>query len=459
MTERARALAPLLLLAAIVACRERGGPPLPLPDLDGLEPQVAARISEYAARVRADPDSAGPWGDLGMVLDGHRFLSEAAKCYRRALQLEPDSFAWNYHLAVVSDALDAPFDEVAASFDYAAKLRPDYAPLHCRYGEALSRRGRNDDARRQFERAIAIDPDFAAGHRGLGQVLLALDDAPGALGQLETAARLDAHDPTTFAALAQARMRTGDTQGARAAAERARARLAQSVIPDPVRGEVYALNTSSTAAAARARTAMAAGRYDEAIELLLQADAWNPDSATTQYALGVCYLRTGRRDLAEPRFRAAIRLADDPEARWRLALLLLERGEVDAARDELRRAASGAHESDATLLIQIATGLARAGVPAESLELFERASALGEESAGLHNNWGAALLELDRAEQALEHFRRAMQLDPASANAPLNAGRALERLGRSAEAAALYREALERDPDGPARQRLEQLGR
>jgi len=74
-----------LALALLSGCNGTGGAALPLPAPEGLEPQVAARIEELAQRVRAAPEAAGAWGELGMLLDAHRFYAEAAECYRRAL--------------------------------------------------------------------------------------------------------------------------------------------------------------------------------------------------------------------------------------------------------------------------------------------------------------------------------------------------------------------------------------
>ena len=455
MKRSAAALAGLLLL---LACGCSGGPSLPpLPDLSQLEAPVAASIEARSERVREEADSPVAWGELGMVLDAHRFHAEAAECYRRALELDPDSFEWSYHLAVVLDALDGEIEEVTALLDSAAGRRPGYAPLHCRHGEALARRGLVDEARREFERALAIDDRFAAAHRGLGQILLQGGEAEAAVRHLEAAARLAPRDRTTYAALAQARQLSGDTEGARAAASMARARMRKSMIPDPVRAEVHALNLSSANIASHARAAMAQGRHDEAIELFLRADAISPGSAGTQYSLGVCYLKTGRLDLAEHHLRRAIEISNDAEARWRLGLLLLDRGDAPGAREQLRGAAEQVHEGDPRLLVQIATGLARVGLPGDSLALFERAALLGGETAPLLNNWGIALLELERDEEALDRFREALALDPKLNDARLNAGTALERLGRNEEAVALYREALELDPDGPARARLERL--
>jgi len=447
-----------LLVAGVLACScSTDSSPLPaLPDLSKTEAQVADRIREFAATVREASESAEAWGRLGAVLDAHGFRTEAEPCYRRALEIEPRSFEWNYHLAIVLDRQGGELDEIARLFEAAARLRPDYAPLHYRHAQALSRRGKNEEARRRLERAIELDETFAAGHRALGQLLLLLDDAPNAVRQLERAATLDPRDEATRAALARALMMNGDPDAARKLAARAGDARAKPRIQDPVRSEVDALNTSATAVAARARAALGAGRFEEALELFLLSDEWKPGSANVQYNLGVCYLRLGKREQARARFQKAVSIANEPEALWRLGLLSLEDGDRDLALERLRLANERAPE-DGSLLARIATGIARAGRPGDALPLFERATELGPDGAGLRGNWGAALLELGRADEALEQFRRAIDLDPDQTRAYLNAGVAMESLGNVEGAERFYREALARDPQGPARQRLDRL--
>lgn len=418
-----------LLLAALSGCAGGSAPEIPLPDFGGLEVQVARRIEEFAAAARQKRDSAEAWGDLGRVLDAHGFFAEAVQCYRQALVIEPDGFPWTYHLAVVLDLQAGDPDEIVQLFFKAGERRPKYPPLWYRLGETLSRRGDHAGARRQMEKAVELDPGFAAGHRGLGQQLLALGEAGAAIGELERAVSLDAGDGAAWAALAQAQRLAGDPARAREAAARS-GRANPRSIPDPLRSEVGALNTSASGVAARGRSALDAGRYDEAIELFRQSDAWKPGSAGIQYSLGVCQLRAGRPEEARGHFLQAIALGDDAEAHWRLGVMLLDEGQTEESLEHLRRAAARAPE-DGALFAQIATALARAGRQEEALGLFERAVELGPDSAGLQNNWGAALLQLGRDEQALLHFRRAAELDPEHAEARVNTDRARENLGRS----------------------------
>lgn len=428
MSSRAVAVVSIALLAGC------SGEPSPVPQPEaplvatsGMERQVADLIVESVSRVRHDPDSAAAWGRLGSIYDAHGFYPEAATCYRRAHALDASSFEWTYNLAVVLDALGEDVEEITRLLEQAARERPSYAQVHYRLGEALGRRGDYEQARAQLEQALAIDAEFEPAHRALGQFLLHAGDLPRALEHLQHAATLDPEDGAAQAALSRALALANDRVGAERAARRA-SELKPRPIPDPVRAQVLALNASATAVAARARVAMDDGRFPEAIALLLQADARKPGSATIQYNLGLCYLRTGRPDLARKHLHQAITIADDPQAHWRLGALLIEGGEKKLGLQHLRRAAQRAPD-DGRLLGQLATALARAGAAGEALELFRRAAEVGPDTAALENNWGAALLDLGRPAEALERFQRAIELDPGQADAQANAKRAREQLG------------------------------
>jgi hypothetical protein len=95
---------------------------------------------------------------------------------------------------------------------------------------------------------------------------------------------------------------------------------------------------------ARFREGMAqyrVGNYDAAISALTSAAAADPKSADAQFFLGICYLLTGRADLAKARLRATIDLGDSLDlemARFYLAKAFLREKDAAAAEAELERA-------------------------------------------------------------------------------------------------------------------------
>ena len=211
---------------------------IPAPDPPPNEPRVLEAISEATEAVASNPDSARAWGTIGMVFDAHSYLPEAVRCYRQALQLAPDGFRWNYHLAITLDHEAGDIEEVVRLFEKAAGAEPRYPRLQFLLGAALQRHGRYLEARQAFERALELDPELAIARRQLGRVLLALGETEPALAELERAVALNPSDGAAHTALAEAHARLGQTERARAAADVARRSLPDAGLPDPVRFEV-----------------------------------------------------------------------------------------------------------------------------------------------------------------------------------------------------------------------------
>jgi len=334
MSGRARTLSGLIVVAflACAGCHAPGAPTAPagVPpvDLSAAEPPVVDAIEAASRDATRLPESAIVWGHLGHLYDAHGSFPQAIACYRRALELTPDDFRWNYHLAVILELDAADLDEIVRLFETAARLRPDYTPVAWRHARALSRRGRHEEARTILARAMELDPDFAAGHRSLGQILLTLGDAPGAVEQLERAAELDPRDGTAVAALAQAYRLAGRTDDAAGAAIRARNLKPKLSARDPVRFAVSELNISSVGLARRGTATMNAGRHEAAIPLFERSLEQNPGSSGTHHNLGICLMETGRAEEAVEHFEKSIAIDDDAASHVKLGVLLLRGGDL-----------------------------------------------------------------------------------------------------------------------------------
>src|SRR5262245_321568 len=77
------------LLIAVVLLQWDLGPSPPKISVDGLDPIVAAQITQAVARVSAERISAEAWGNLAITLQVHDLVSEADTCYRWASRLAP----------------------------------------------------------------------------------------------------------------------------------------------------------------------------------------------------------------------------------------------------------------------------------------------------------------------------------------------------------------------------------
>src|SRR5262245_42985599 len=127
-------------------------PELPLIAPDDFPPAVLReKVREAYAAVMANPLDASSNGKLGMVLEAYRPTDERAEaCYRRARQLEPQSFRWTYYLATVL-AAQRKYDEAIATLRHALELDPEYLPAQLKIGEYLRAAGRSEEATHVLE--------------------------------------------------------------------------------------------------------------------------------------------------------------------------------------------------------------------------------------------------------------------------------------------------------------------
>jgi tetratricopeptide (TPR) repeat protein len=450
-----------------VACRNRpqaaaidsgveAVPTIPYPEPGPTEWRVEEAIAAAKEAVASDLSSASAWGHLGAVYDAHSYFPEAARCYRQALQLAPESFRWNYHLAITLDREAEDLEEVVRLFTRAAQLEPRYPPVPYRLGAALYRNARYYEAREAFEQALELDPRLAIARRHLGQTLMALGETDSALAHLEEAAVQNPRDGAAHSALAQLYTRLGRTDRARASAESARRSSPDLAIPDPIRFEVTSLGVSGYLAYKRGQAALDAGRLEEAIALFEIKDEVNP-STSNDYYLGVSHRKAGRPDKAIEYFERAITRSDHANSHWQLGELLIESGHADAGLDQLRLARNSGSD-DAQLLHGVGADLARHGQLEDAIEAFAAAQRLDSQNSSLEADWCGALMQLGRLTESLEHCRSAVQLDDSSARAHFHLGLVLESSNRAAEARRHYERAVQLDPTSRARERLAQSG-
>jgi tetratricopeptide (TPR) repeat protein len=169
-----------LLLALLLAL----APPLRTPDLAGLEPAVAAQISEMQ-RLLDGQRSAATWGDLGQVYLAYGFDDAASDCFAAAAGLDARDPRWPYLLGAAHEAAGR-LDDAAAAFGRSLELAPSAPAGYIHLGEIRLLQGRLDDAEAALRKALA-PPTAAAAHSLLGQVALARRDFRAAVEHLDAA--------------------------------------------------------------------------------------------------------------------------------------------------------------------------------------------------------------------------------------------------------------------------------
>jgi tetratricopeptide (TPR) repeat protein len=428
---------------------------VPDPDLSEMEPQVAEALAQSRQVLLAQRESAELWGDLGGLYDAHGLLDLAEVCYRRAVELEPDEFRWTYLLAIAREIAGAEIDEVQSLFGRAAELRPDYAQIDLRLGDAFSRRGEYARAREHFERAVAADPTTAVAQRGLGQVLLSLDDAAAAIDPLTQATMLEPRDRTAVSSLAQAYMRLGDVEAAERLVVTAERLEPVNSIDDPVWGAaVYDRSLSSSRVFRRGRAKLrdaddrgAAEDFETVLRAL-------PEEASAHFWLATAYRNLGDRDRSLRHFARAA------ELRPRMVKAHVAAGELAYALERYEeseshfRAAIEVTPSDGGLYLALAEVLMRREDLEGLVAAYDSAAQFKPLGARQETNLGVALMRLDQPASAVEHFDRSLEARPNDPNTLYNLGLAYEMLGREAEAIESFRTAATLDPSHAAARHL-----
>ena len=111
-------------------------PELPRLTLNNFSPGIRDQIDEALTYARSHSEDAGASGRLGMVLQTYGLLQEATLCYRRAAQLEPNSFRWTYYLAAV-EGDQGRCDTAISTLRLALHINPDYPPAKLRLANCL----------------------------------------------------------------------------------------------------------------------------------------------------------------------------------------------------------------------------------------------------------------------------------------------------------------------------------
>ncbi len=343
--------------------------------IDSLSTRVRNQIESARQTVVHEPDNAAAHAALGMVLHTYELFNAASASYERAVALDDTHPEWLYYLALTASHSGA-FDRAAHALDRILTHTPDNVATLLERGEVALRQADTTTAETMFRRALLHSAEPAATATalcGLGRTLERSgrhEEASKALGEAITLAPDYALAHYTLARIERER-------GTRAAAER-HAELAVrytgrrpeytdpwiDALRDLAGGPIHALHEGIDL--------MQAGRFDSALPLLEQAARERNDLAEAHAHLGARLLKLGRqRALAALRncrdarptsyadahyhrgvgirqtghpgdaarhFRQALAVRPDHfDARYGLALCLLDLGDRDAAAIELRR--------------------------------------------------------------------------------------------------------------------------
>ena len=275
---------PLTATLLLGSCAHALPPEAPWSDVAALVasptefgPHIRAVVEGALEAAQAAPTTPSTVAGLGMVLHAYEKYEGAAKCYARALELQPGQFAWLYYLGSVRAELGRN-NEALDALRQAAGIDPSYALVRLKLADVLLATGEVEDSRALYAALTREHPTLVHAMYGLGRSLSELHQHAAAVEQLAKAVELAPRYGSAHYALGLAYRDAGDeTAALRNLAESERTAVRQPPVDDRLMGDVHALRTDPRSRQRRGFQLQIEGRFPESIEQYEQALANAPD--------------------------------------------------------------------------------------------------------------------------------------------------------------------------------------
>ena len=114
--------------------------------------RVGSRPGAAFAAAEQDATSIAAVAPLCLAYHADMLFDQASRCYDLAVDLEPRSWRWHYHRALL-DAERGGSPELAARLRRVVELAADFGPAWLRLGDAEFKAGRYDAAAAAWRRA------------------------------------------------------------------------------------------------------------------------------------------------------------------------------------------------------------------------------------------------------------------------------------------------------------------
>ena len=386
--------------------------PVPHPDLESLEPQVADQLREIRDVLqsvldesRSDPQALhDAYSELGQVYHAYGFAEAAEVCYLNALYIRPRDFVPLYLLGVVRQEAGR-LSEAEGPLQAAVEQRRDDLAVLVRLAQVMIEKNELAYATSLLRHALVVDPGCTAARAALGEIALAegrhqeaIDELERVLAEVPAANRL--HYPLALAYRALGQQ------------DKAREHLAMRGTvgvrpPDPVVEQLQELKRGERVHLLRGRMAFAAGRYREAAEAFAAAVEALPQSARARVNLGTTLGILGDQKAAMVQYREALRLEpDNRTAHFNLGALLAAEG-TDLEAIHHLRAALAAEEADPGAHLELARVLRRNGQAADARHHYSRTAELDPLNEEAWLGKAELLVFEDRFAEALKSLEEA----------------------------------------------------
>ena len=353
-------------------------------------------LRKVALEAENDPPPSPVLVQIGMKLIRRGDPAAGLRLLRIAQRRKPDD-VWIIAvlLQVLRDAGPGYIPERLRHCAAFCSLRPKSPVALEKFGEALVALGRYEEAIEYFRMAEAIQPEAFGPvvNQGLSH---------GNLGHHEEAVR--------------------------------EFRRALAIRPD-----------SAFAWCLLGRSLVRLDRRQEAVECFTKSLGLERDAGTFLRVVELLY-ELGRLPEAEAAGRAAVDLdPTNPEARFRLGLVLLDRKRPTEAAEAYRW--SLLLRPEPSTCYNLGLALSQQGKHAEAEAEWRQAIRLKPDYFEARRNLGRLLLDRGNPAAAIPHLREATRLRPDFAPAHYNLGLALKRSGQPDEAVTAYRQAIHLNPE------------
>lgn len=429
-------------------------------DLDALDPQFRAFLSDHIERLREAPIDPARQLKIGQIYAANNHWALARRCYANALRFDPGHTLARYHLAIATRK-DGDRDQALILLRRLAEDEPGFTPVHHRLGVALLEAGQFKDAREAFERTVALEPTAPHGYVGLAEVALHDDRNEQAVELLEKALTLKPEIMLAHYLLG----RGYRAIGRRADAER-ELRLGAGAKPQYMQDNWSGIMVRFAKGVAQqikfSEQLLQAGEFDTAREMLQEIVRWHPDHVVAINDLAIVYLNLNNTEKAiELLERAAALDPDSGATSINLAACRLRTMELDAAlvhadrAVELMPGVAQAHVTRAKTLMGLRRGI-------DAVEAQQTAVRLDPRNPAFSMDLGHMYVIQGDAEGARSAYKRVTELDPDSLEAQLRLCTVCLRLDLRGDAIAAFTVAQRLAPNHrqviALARRMEELG-
>jgi predicted O-linked N-acetylglucosamine transferase (SPINDLY family) len=151
--------------------------------------QTAKPLLEEVCRINRRDAEAWSWLGACNGMLGH--LIDAERCFRRALEIEPQSADCYFNLGNTLKDLGR-IDEAIINYEQALRLRPTYVEAMCNLAAGLyKKKGMTDRAISLYQQVLGLNPYFAAAHQNLGAILREVRQFDQAIPHLRSAIQIN----------------------------------------------------------------------------------------------------------------------------------------------------------------------------------------------------------------------------------------------------------------------------